>query len=529
VTQPVTQTQTAPYWGADFELTDSDIEHIYNYFLEKEQPQTTADIVRSVMAHRIAEEVNAVKKQLSGRSVYQPGNTYKVGDALVFPMLKFASGKVTAVRDGYNPQDGQFKAITVDINGTPREFASQLTTDHILNATSSEDLTEQADSDIDTVYAQYGAGIAAKIEKSLTKNPEFIHLDHLWFVKSLMAEINVGHFHLTEAVLEMYEGGPLKTEEILPHLDMDASADASVQAFSLNHQLLQDERFDQIAPAGEFSWFLKRMEPQELQNPPARLQYNSIPYDRALLSPQLLLLERELDDEWSDLEASSIPYPTVFTLIYPHRLVGVIPLTSRIRPLFPAGNMPRQRVVLVDDETEEEVVGWVSFNGRFVWGLKEWYEKHTIPVGGFIHLKPGPKPGIVSLGFDRRRGQKEWVRLATAVDNRIQFELKRRSVGCGFDDLMIVGTDTIAAIDALWKRAETNQRSVASLLAEIFPPLADLNPQGTVHAKTLYSAINMLKRVTPGAMFAELVRHPAFQPVGDHYWKFVQNRWQDGH
>jgi hypothetical protein len=119
------------------------------------------------------------------------------------------------------------------------------------------------------------------------------------------------------------------------------------------------------------------------------------------------------------------------------------------------------------------------------------------------------------------------VRLATAVENRIHFELKRRSVGCGFDDLMIVGTDTIAAIDALWKRVEAHQRANASLLAEIFPELAKLNPQSTVHAKTLYSAINMLRRVPPAPLFAELVRHPAFQPVGDHYWQFDQNRMQE--
>jgi hypothetical protein len=142
-------------------------------------------------------------------------------------------------------------------------------------------------------------------------------------------------------------------------------------------------------------------------------------------------------------------------------------------------------------------------------------------------LQPGPEPGVLSLGYDRRRAQREWVRLATAVDHRIQFELKRRSVSCGYDDLMIVGTDTIAAIDALWRRAESQQRTVASLLAEIFPQLAQLTPQNSVHAKTLYSALNMIRRVPPGPLFAELVRHPAFQPVGDHYWQFDKSRWQE--
>ena len=64
MTQPLTQ--TAPYWGADFNLTDSDIEQIYNHFIEEEKPQTVTEIAQSIMAYRVAEEVNAVKKMLSG-------------------------------------------------------------------------------------------------------------------------------------------------------------------------------------------------------------------------------------------------------------------------------------------------------------------------------------------------------------------------------------------------------------------------------------------------------------------------------
>ena len=142
-------------------------------------------------------------------------------------------------------------------------------------------------------------------------------------------------------------------------------------------------------------------------------------------------------------------------------------------------------------------------------------------------MAPGTEAGTILIGYDRRRPQREWVRLATVADNRIQFELKRRSIGCGYDDLLIVGSDVVAAMDALWRRAEASQRSVASLLAEIFPALAPLSPQETVHAKTLYSAVNMLRRVPPGPIFVELVRNPAFQNVGDHYWQFDRSRWQE--
>jgi hypothetical protein len=131
---------------------------------------------------------------------------------------------------------------------------------------------------------------------------------------------------------------------------------------------------------------------------------------------------------------------------------------------------------------------------------------------------------VVLIDYDRRRAKKEWVRLATVADNQIDFELERRNVGCGYDDLLIVGTDYVAALDALARRFEANQRSLGSLLTGFFPKLAKLNPQETVHTKTLYSAINMVRRMPPGPLFAELIKNPAFQPVGDHYWQYDSSR-----
>ena len=290
---------------------------------------------------------------------------------------------------------------------------------------------------------------------------------------------------------------------------------------------LNDDRFDEIAPKGAVVWYLRRLEPEGVREVPGRLAYSPIPHDRALLRPQLLSLERELDDELSDLNASETPDSVTFTLLFPHRWAGTIPLSSKIRSMLPLGSSPRQRIVFRDEFTNDEIVGWVVKDHNYIYGLGDWYEQNGIPIGGFINLKPGPEPGIVVLGFERRRAQREWVRLATAVDNRINFELMKRAVGCGFDDLLIVGTDVTAAIDALWRRADSQQRTIASLLAELFGSLADLTPQNTVHAKTLYSAINMLRRVPPGPLFAELVRHPAFIPVGDHYWQFDRVRWQE--
>lgn len=520
------RTQTPDYWGPDFALTDTDIEQIYNHFLEVEKPQSSEEIARVIIAHRVTQEVNDVERLLAGRTIYQPKNDHQVGDKLVFPVLKFAHGEVTTLREGYNPQHGRFSVIGVEIKGKSREFAAGFEGDHPLNASEITDISGSSGDDLDRLYELYTEQVEKKVSEAMTAREEFIHLTGAWFVRALMADVNVGHLHLTEAVLEMFAGGPLSTDEIVPHLDMDPGLDEEVLRFSLNYALLNDDRFDEIAPQGKIAWFLKRMEPAGVKETPGRLKYTSIPHDRALLSPQLLLLERELDDEWSDLRVVAKAQPVIFSLTFPHRWSGTIPLSPQIRPLFPPSRSPRQRIILRDENSDEDIVAWVVQEDRYIYGLSEWYEASDIPIGGFIHLKPGPEPGIVLIDYDRRRAQREWVRLAAVADNRISFDLMRRAVSCGYDDLLIVGTDVVAAIDALWKRAESQQRSIASLLAEIFPQLIKMNPQSTVHAKTLYSAINMLRRVPPGPLFAELVRHPAFQPVGDHYWRFDSSRWR---
>jgi hypothetical protein len=212
--------------------------------------------------------------------------------------------------------------------------------------------------------------------------------------------------------------------------------------------------------------------------------------------------------------------PTILSLTYPHRWAGTLPLSSRIVPLVPPSQSPRQQIHLVDGETGDEMIAWIVQYQRYIYGLGEWYSKHQIPVGGFITLKPGSEPGVLIIDYDRRRSQREWVRLATVSDNRIKFELEKRSISCGYDDLLVVGTDYVAAIDALWRRAGEHKRSLTSLLLEIVPELIGLSAQNSVHAKTIYSALNMLRRTPPGPVFAELVRHPAFQPLGDYYWQF---------
>jgi hypothetical protein len=516
------------YWEKGFHLTDSDIEQLFNHFLETEKPQTIEQMTAVLINHRVDEEVRGLERTTSGRQMYQPQNTYEVGDELVFPALDFAQGTVTSVRTGFNPQEGSFQVIAVEIGNKKREFVSAYTKPHVLSSDNGQDLAELLDIDRDLLYETYCKTVAGKLVQELTAHNEFIKVGSFWFVKPLMAEINVGHLHLSEAVLEISEGGPMLVGEILPNLDIDPSIDPSVQTFSLNYALQNDDRFDDVGGKDRVAWFLRRLEPKGVKETPARLVYKPIDYNRSSMTPQLRSLELELDDEWSELEALDKSQPAILALTYPHRWAGTLPLSSRLTSLFASGDSPRQRVVLIDEETEEKIVVWVVPSGRYIFGLGDWFKKNEIPVGGFIHLSPTDQPDVLTLGYERRRPKREWVRLATSHDNRIHFELERRSIGCEYDDLLIVGTDVVTAIDALWRRADANDRSIVSLLIELFPTLSALTPQKTVHAKTLYSAMNMLRRTPPGPIFAELVNNPAFQTVGDHYWMFDESRLRGG-
>jgi hypothetical protein len=92
---------------------------------------------------------------------------------------------------------------------------------------------------------------------------------------------------------------------------------------------------------------------------------------------------------------------------------------------------------------------------------------------------------------------------------------------------MIISFDSPDAVDEVWLRASGGRPSFPRLVAETFRELAKLNPQSTVHAKTLYSAVNVVRRCTPEPVFAELTNRPYFLHVGDFYWRFDESRWSE--
>jgi len=509
-------TQDPAYWE-DFHVTDEDLEHLGNVLVEGEVPLSLDELARALVAFRCQREENRIAQELSRGTLYLPRNSYQVGETVVFPALEYAVGTVTGIREGRNPEHGTFQVIQVEFpQGRKREFAAELEAHPLNEAT-------QAPTDgllsAEELYDEYGAYVRAALGARLEADPAFIRLAGRWFLKDLLVEINEGHLNLAEAVLDMEGGGPLPTEHLISHLDLSKEVKPQLGIFSLNYALQEDERFDEVGPAGEVLWYLRRLEPPDVLNPPARLQPQVVEYDHRLLDETMLNLERELDDEWSDLVVlPEVKEPVIVVLTYPHRRSGTLPLSARLSKVFPTGRTHRIRFLFRDADTGDEMEGWVVRERRFVYGLGEWYERHEVPVGAYLEISRADEPGVILVRRRATRTRREWLRVATVVDGQLTFEMGRFPISCLVDERMVVVAEDFSSLDEVSRRARENRLSLRDVVAEIFPELAKLSPQGTVHASTLYSAVNVAVRTPPGPILTVLASDERYVSMGDNYW-----------
>jgi len=293
----------------------------------------------------------------------------------------------------------------------------------------------------------------------------------------MLTEVNDGHMNITEALIEM-SGKPLEPSELLAELDLDSNANESMQVLSLNHALSQDKRFDMVGSNEKSLWFLRRLEPSEALDTPILLRPTQPTYNRGLLSVELLQLEWEIDDEWGESSLSSelpaIVPSTNFTLIYPHRRSGTLPINGRTRSFFPVGESGRSTIDIIDGRWGTHMTGWVVHEGRYVTGLAKWMEDHALPVGAQITLERTNNPSEVVIDFRTRRAKREWSRVATAdLDKmRLNFELNKVQIACEYDENLIVSENDPGAIGQLCVLLNKNRVELTQIVADLVPELA---------------------------------------------------------
>jgi hypothetical protein len=258
-------------------------------------------------------------------------------------------------------------------------------------------------------------------------------------------------------------------------------------------------------------------------DPPIYLRYAGIDYDRSRLTGEMLTLERGLDDELSPFESKGQQSNEAeISLIFPHWRAGTLPLSSRVRDLFPtAYEAPRIRFTLIDGDTGESIPAWVVRPKRYVYGLKEWYESKDLIPGSIVHLRRGQQPGEVIIKRDGRRSTREWIRtVLVGSDGGVVFAMLKQVVASTFDERMAIAVPDPEAIDQVWTRMQKERPSFERTVMSVARELAKLNPQSHVHASELYSAVNVVRRCPPGPILALLASRPWSVHLGDMYFRF---------
>jgi len=515
------KTQTAEYWQA-FSLNQADIEFLRTTLVDAERPLTTLQLAESLVSERVRREESELRAELARGVLYQPKKQYALGDSVIFPQLDYRLGEVVDQRAGENPEYGQFEVITVDFGPSKRrrEFAASLNAAHKLNADLPDMLQAAAPVHSDGLLADFARDLPAVLEQALREDDGFASFEGHWLPRDLLVEVHVGHLNIAEAIIDMNQTA-LSTAALQKELDLPAEIRDDIASFSLQAALAADERFDQVGPGDERRWFLRRLEPVEALTTPEALAYRGGPADADALTPDLAKLAFEMDDEWSDgLEASDArraAQTATITLTYPHAISGTLPLNRHAQLLFPQGFGDRTMVTLIDGRWGNRFSGWVNRAGRYVAGLSGWMEKHKLPAGAYITLERRDD-GEVVVDFRPKRMRREWMRWAQLTDEgRLDIQVRKQEISCEYDEQMVIGGDKTDELANL--RQAYAAMPLAQLVFEVFSDLAGLS--GSVHAKTVYSAVNVVRRVTPEPVFAALASDDRLERLPENSFRLI--------
>lgn len=515
------KTQTPEYWQS-FSLSTTDVEFLRTLLLDAERPMTTAEMARHLVTERIRREESELRADLTRGTIYQPQKHFAVGDRILFPQLDYRLGEVIDLRAGENPEYGEFEVITVDFGPGKRQrcFAAGLTAPHKLNADAPDILKADAAFSPEAVMKGAARNLPAQLAEALRTDAGFMSFEGRWLPRDLLTEVHVGHLNIVEAIIEM-NASALDTVTLQKELDLPKEIGEEISAFSLQAALAADDRFDQVGASNERRWYLRRLEPPEALATPELLRYTPDQHKTITLPPDLAQLAFQLDDEWSDgIEETAerrAAQTTTVTLTFPHAVSGTLPLSRRTRPLFPTGHGERTMVTLVDGRWGNQFAGWVNHAGRYVAGLQGWMDKHKLPAGAYITLERRGDNEVV-VDFRPKRMRREWMRWAQiGEEGRADIQLRKQEIACEYDEQMVIGAekgDEVTRLRSLYDAAP-----LADLVFEVFTDLAGLS--GSVNAKTVYSAVNVIRRVTPEPVFAALAGDERLERLPDGNFRLI--------
>lgn len=516
--------ETKGFFPEDFQFNQADYDYLYNYLLEKEVPLTSIEITAALIRERIRlKKKELEKKEKALGNVYRPKNSYKVGEKVIFPFLDNKSGKVVSVRKGNNPELPEFDVTEFEFpDGSTRLFATNLNT-HALNTVIYSAGNATPIPDADEVLKQVGGKLAESIHKQLVASKELFGLADFWFPIALLTEVNKGYLNLAEAVLEMDEGRPAGTRNILEMIEYPIDSNEQLTEFSFNYALHNDDRFDEVGPTGVVLWTLKQLEPEDVRKKPMTLRsFHPEPDLQEGILETLCMLKIPDELEPCMLETPDIPPSTYKICVsYPHWKAGTLPLIGPIRSIFPTA-METDKIIfdMIDTGKNENFQAWVVISENYVSGLKNWYRENGVIPGSYVLISEVKNNSAVGISLIPPRSSKEWIRTALfSQKGNLEFDFRQQSITTEFDERMCIYVENSPQLDLIWEKYNKPDVNFNRILEYIFKELSRNNAQQIVHFDEIYAGVNMVNRCPPGQLFTKLLESDKIVPLEDLYFK----------
>ena len=214
----------AQHWAYSFSIGAEDVDSITNLLLDRETPLSAVQLATEIIDKRERKERARHDQKFQDTKVYRPADTYQIGDRLTFSHFDYATARVVSLRDGTHSDLSPIRVAAVafeNANALPeaeiREFVVEYEADHPLNDLDLNRHPSQLEREytVDEILNDPDTNIVDQVNDSLERNLDLVRIAGTWFVRELMVEVDIGHLHLAEAVLDMHGGGPLEPQQIL--------------------------------------------------------------------------------------------------------------------------------------------------------------------------------------------------------------------------------------------------------------------------------------------------------------------------
>jgi len=521
-------------------------------------PDPLADLIRDGgrPVHLNVLTRHAVRTWLEARAEerhYAPGGQYKPGECIRF---RGQRSIVTNVLPASNPVQGDFSILTIRLpDDTERLMAADIPDAPVERQ---QQVTQEA---VDAYLDTKGEEARAAVREALKSDARFVSCStprgELWCLRDMVPKVTPDEVRSAEAILprelvnsELISHATEELTAVIWGLDDDGSHDYALCAFALSRALDAREAVLNLGDrwAHAEAWEALRAERETLTSP---RQPSDIEIPKGLPEPSAAeiqeedmreLAEREIAEEdepekgtkeQRDLESWRRDHPdhAVLTLRARHYYEGWLPLSTKVKRLFPPLSSGQQEVIFYHHfgDEPESFRAWVDWEQDRIWvsaGMYETFRGYGIYPGARLRISARNERAfdLATREADKSEPIRVW-RMWLNEEREIEYDDFEEPRRYDTDDDVYVADARFEDLEALFRQAEETGNSIFGLMYE--EAVARWKAKGredlVVTADELHEAIHFDEQgrmVSKASIKWELWKRLAFKPLGGGRYLF---------